>query len=753
MMMSNLTGITLGNRYRFEALIGEGTFARVYRVYDLKRGVDLAAKVLRSDVAHEATFIERFRREAQVLARLQHPHIVRFYDVVEMDNHVFILMDFIDGTTLHSHLYHLNRPLNVRETLQFLKPMSTALTFAHGENIIHRDIKPGNILLSKTGQVYVTDFGIARLLDDAGSLTQGMSIGTPLYMAPEQILAQPITIATDVYAMGVLLYRMLTGEVPFSGKSPQATGETAAERVAYEHVNLPPTRPSQMNPALSQAVDEVLLAAMRKDPKTRYPSVVALHDALAETVGATPAGIDPVEMSAGTVSPPTRPPEWSQAMGKVEDQYRTLDPGQPTNPQQPSVPVAPPAPPAAGTAATLPGIPQPQHPASQPTLQGQPPAIPAPAYPPTRPNTPPARSTQPHMQAVPPQAPPYSPYDPQSPYNTQNLQPEYETSSSVLDTSQPWFWVVAGLGALFVIGICIGALVLGLSIFSNGNEDENPTARPGTSVAGGVGVNTDRVFIYAGLSGGNLDIFRANIDGTGVTRLTTATTNESVPKYSPDGLQIAYHAYQGTNGAADIWLMSATGGNPRRLTTSNADERNVTWSPDGTKIAYESNETGKYNIYIYDLTTNQATNLTKSNFNDRAPAWSPDGGRIAFHSDQNGGNEIFLIKTDGTGRIDVTEGQWQEAVYPDWVFDAGRLVFHAGTPGDYQLYAINPDAGGFQNLIAQENNYRNASWATQGVRLLYVGGTDSAPEVFLTDFTTGRTTRVIGNAFFPDWSP
>lgn len=729
-MMTNLTGTTLAGRYRFEALIGEGTFARVYRVHDVRRGVDLAAKVLRSDIAHEPTFVERFRREAQVLARLQHPHIVRFYDVVESDHTVFILMDYIDGTTLHSHLYHLNRPLNVRETLQFLKPVSTALTFAHGENIIHRDIKPGNILLSKSGQVYVTDFGIARLLDDAGSLTQGMSIGTPLYMAPEQILGQQITIATDVYAMGVLLYRMLTGEVPFSGKAPQAMGDTAAERVAYEHVNLPPARPSQVNPSLPAAVDEVILTAMRKDPKTRYPSAVAVHDALAETVGATPAGVEPVEMSVSTAAPPTKPPEWSQAMGKVESQYKTLDPSQPSVPPSPG---------------------------SQQTVVGrQQPAIPSPAaphYPQTRPAIPAAKSTQPHMQSVPQQPnPAYTPYDQTNPYNTQ---PEYDTgSASILDTSQPWFWVVVGLGALFVVGICLGALILGLGLFSNKDDDNaNATRRPGTSVAIGGTANTDRVFIYAGLSGGNLDIYRANIDGTSPTRLTTGATNESGPKYSPDGSQIAYHSYQGTNGAADIWLMSATGANPRRLTTNSADERNVTWSPDGTKIAYQSNETGKYNIYIYDLASGEATNLTKSNFNDLAPAWSPDGQRIAFHSDQNGGYEIFMINIDGTGRTDVTEGRWEEAVFADWVFDASRLVFHAGSPGDYQVYVINPDAGGFQEIIAQENNYRYGSWATQGVKLLYMGGSETAPEVYMTDFVTGRTTRVVTNAFFPDWSP
>lgn len=735
--MSNLTGTTLGNRYRFEAMIGEGTFARVYRVYDLKRGVDLAAKVLRSDVSHERTFVERFRREAQVLARLQHPHIVRYYDVVEIDGMVFILMDYIDGTTLHSHLYHLNRPLSVRETLQFLKPISTALTFAHGENIIHRDIKPGNILLSKIGQVYVTDFGIAHLLDDAGTLTQGMSVGTPLYMAPEQIMGKTITLATDIYAMGVLLYRMLTGEVPFSGKSPQAQGATAADRVAYEHVNLPPTRPSQINPSVvTPAVEEVILTCLRKDPLTRYPSAVAVHDALAETVGAPPAGVEPVELDPRTIAPPdVKLPEWSRMMGKVDSasQFKTLDPSQPTQSQQP-----------------------PASPSSQPTMPGSRPGVPpaAPTFPQTRPAIPAAKSTQPHMQPV--QVPPPMPAPPPaytSPYETSPYNTQSETPASGLDTSQPWFWAVVGLGAVFVLAVCLGALALGFGLFSGDEDEQEATSAPSGSAANVATANRDRVFVYAGLSGTNLDIYRANIDGTGVTRLTTTTTNESAPRFSPDGFQIAYHAYEGSNGPADIWVMSANGTNPQRITSTAADERNVSWSPDGSKIVYQGNATGKYNLYIYDMQTRESTNLTKSNFNDLAPAWSPDGQRIAFHSDQNGGYEIFMINVDGTGRTDVTEGRWTEAIYPDWVFDAGRLVFTAGSEGDYQLYAINPDAGGFQELFALENNNRFARWSNTGVKLLYVGGTGNTQDIFMTDFATGRTIKVINNGLFPDWSP
>jgi serine/threonine protein kinase len=165
--MSDLTGSTISDRYRFDIRLGEGTFAQVYRVHDIRRNVDLAAKVLRADVAHEPTFLERFRREGEVLARLQHPNIVRYYDLVETDMAVFILMDYVPGETLQVRLYNISRPMTVREVFALLKPLTAALHFAHGEGVIHRDLKPANILLHENGNLLVSDFGIARLLDDA----------------------------------------------------------------------------------------------------------------------------------------------------------------------------------------------------------------------------------------------------------------------------------------------------------------------------------------------------------------------------------------------------------------------------------------------------------------------------------------------------------------------------------------------------------------------------------------------------------
>lgn len=291
-----LIGQTLGNRYRFDELIGEGTFARVYRVYDLHRRANLAAKVLRSDIAHEPAFLERFRREASVLARLQHPNIVRYYDTVEIGDYVFILTDYIPGDTLQTELFRRGEPFTPQESLEYLTPLAAALHYAHQEGIVHRDLKPANILLDENGHLYVTDYGIARILSDTSTLTVDAAVGTPHYMSPEQILAGNITPATDIYALGVMLYQMVTGQLPFRGDSPDAQGTTNAVRVAFEHLHMKPTPPRNLNSSISPAVQDVILRCLEKDPSQRYTSVSDVYDALNAAIGSPSVSLDSAEL-------------------------------------------------------------------------------------------------------------------------------------------------------------------------------------------------------------------------------------------------------------------------------------------------------------------------------------------------------------------------------------------------------------------------------------------------------------------------
>lgn len=294
----SLVGRTLASRYRFEELLGEGTFARVFRVYDRDRRTYLAAKVLRSDIAQEPAFLERFQREATVLARLQHPHIVRYYDILDVDEQVFILTDYIAGETLQNRLRQLAGPMPPLDSLIYIEPLAAALHFAHKEHVIHRDLKPANILIDENDNVYITDFGIARILSDTSTLTVDTTVGTPHYMSPEQIMIGEITPATDIYALGVMLYQMYTGRLPFMGDSDAATGSTTAMRIVYEHLHVPPIPPRSVNPGLSKAVEDVVLRCLEKDPAQRFSFVGELYDALTDAIGTPSVSLDAADLAA-----------------------------------------------------------------------------------------------------------------------------------------------------------------------------------------------------------------------------------------------------------------------------------------------------------------------------------------------------------------------------------------------------------------------------------------------------------------------
>lgn len=268
--MASLVGKTLKNRYRVDEFLGRGGMAEVYRVFDKQRSVPLAMKVLRDDLAEDRVFMRRFAREAQNLTRLQHPNIVRCYGLEQEGRLAYMLMDYIDGSTLRAVVSSYRRPLSYQHILEILKPICSALDYAHKMGIVHCDVKSGNIMIDKNGMVYLTDFGIARGIDSATSTMVG--IGTPAYMAPELILEKDPLPQTDVYALGILLYEMLTGgERPYTGERAGMTGTTAA-KVRWEHLKLDPIPVREYNPNVPQALEEVVIKAIHKKIAGRYTS-------------------------------------------------------------------------------------------------------------------------------------------------------------------------------------------------------------------------------------------------------------------------------------------------------------------------------------------------------------------------------------------------------------------------------------------------------------------------------------------------
>ncbi len=276
--MFDLIGKTLKNRYRVDAFIGRGGMAEVYKVWDLQRGVPLAMKVLREDLAEDVIFLRRFEREARNLTRLQHPIIVRCYGLEREEHIAYMLMDYIDGWTLRSEIFDAHGPLPMNRILEIMQPICSALNYAHQMGMVHCDVKSANIMISKKWTVYLTDFGIARGMDATTSTMVG--IGTPAYMAPELIKGKDPTPQTDIYALGVVLYEMLTGgERPFTGERAGITG-TTADRVRWEQLKLTPFSPAQFNSMITPKMEEIVLTCLAKNISKRYASTSIVVDEL-----------------------------------------------------------------------------------------------------------------------------------------------------------------------------------------------------------------------------------------------------------------------------------------------------------------------------------------------------------------------------------------------------------------------------------------------------------------------------------------
>jgi serine/threonine-protein kinase len=300
----------LGERYELGETIGRGGMAEVHEGHDLRLGRRVAVKILRPDLAREAPFQARFRREAQSAASLNHPNIVAVYDTGEdllADGSSggtvvpYIVMEYVDGMTLRQ-LMSSGRRLLPERAMEIADGTLAALDYSHRHGIVHRDIKPANVMLTRGGDVKVMDFGIARALADAGQTMTATSavMGTAQYLSPEQARGEIVDSRSDIYSTGCLVYELLTGRPPFTGDSPVS--------VAYQHVSEAPVPPSQLDPAVPATIDAIVLKALAKRPEDRYQSAAEMRSDVERAIAGLPvtAAFTPVTATADpTVSMPT----------------------------------------------------------------------------------------------------------------------------------------------------------------------------------------------------------------------------------------------------------------------------------------------------------------------------------------------------------------------------------------------------------------------------------------------------------------
>lgn len=270
--------------YRTQRLLGTGATARVYQAGDpSSESESVAIKILHPHLADAPDFGQQFEREVRTTQKLDHPGIVRVLEHGYDDDQPYLVMEYVPGPSLKRYLQERDGPLPVKDAVRLVAAVADALAYAHGQSVIHRDVKPSNILLRDgcLDRPVLGDFGIARLLEATLDTASGRTLGTPAYISPEQGQGRPADARSDVYALGALLFELVTGHPPFEAESPYA--------VVLHHVHTPPPRPRDRRPELTPAVEAVILKALAKDPAERYPTAAAMAAALRQSLAATPA--------------------------------------------------------------------------------------------------------------------------------------------------------------------------------------------------------------------------------------------------------------------------------------------------------------------------------------------------------------------------------------------------------------------------------------------------------------------------------
>lgn len=319
--MANLEGVTISGRYFLRRKVGSGGMADVYEAWDQLRNTQMAVKTLRYDKEFSPERIEAFEKEAEWLEKLEHPYIVRLYELGYLDDLVYLVMDWVDGLDLRRHIRLRGKPFPPDEIARILYPVCIALHYTHQRKVYHCDVKPANILLAQDGRVLLTDFGVAQLsYERRGG-------GTPLYMAPEQALEKPVDARSDVYGLGVTLFELVTGgALPYRGESQQSrsVSDSHHDRIRWEHVHLPLPPVTDFNPDAPAPLIRVIERALQKDPDLRYASAMEfwldLEQACAEAI--TQAKPQTPIFSPSVEKPPLIPAQQSPPVKQAISPHR-----------------------------------------------------------------------------------------------------------------------------------------------------------------------------------------------------------------------------------------------------------------------------------------------------------------------------------------------------------------------------------------------------------------------------------------------
>ena len=614
--------------------------AAVYKAYQPSVDRYVAIKVLPRQFATDPQFVARFQQEVRMLAHLQHPHILPVFDSGQSNGYTYLVMPFVEAGTVAGLLR--GHPLPGPQLISIITQVADALDYAHQKGLIHRDIKPSNILIDEHGNCLLSDFGLAKILETTNQLTgTGGILGTPLYMSPEQGRGEPLDTRSDIYSLGVVLYELATGRVPFRAETPVA--------VIYKHVNDPLPAPRGVNPSLPVRVEQVILKALAKRPQDRFGTARQLSQALE-------AAYAPIStlMPPGPPTGPSKTVSGLSASGRPRVSNRLL--------AMASLLVVGCL--AAGVFVLASGI---QLICRQQQLSFAPTPTTASEMTPTEPAQPTAERTATAIVTPTPAA-------------TAGAGPT-DSAPTVAATSTPATRSVGGRIAFYSTRAGSADLYL---MDENGNQLQQLTSSAADERVPSWSPTGDLLAYYSDADG-DYEIYILQLS-TGQTRqITFNTCGDFTPQWSPQGDELIY--YSDCDGNREIYRIRTDGSGSQQLTfTSDVYNWFPAWSPDGRQIVFASNRSGRYLVYEMNSDGSDLRAITAGCI----PAWSPDGEHLVYVSRCDGTGDIWLAASDGQQAMQLTNDPSGDTS-PSWAPDGSEIVFSSSRSGGADINAMALD--------------------------------------------------------------